>query len=79
VRAFPVLTDTVEKVGAVPPARNNRIIGIGFLIELANSMLVLNQCCSEAPFKILFQQHRPEADFGITCRKNSFRPFKALI
>src|SRR3972149_10594429 len=29
-------------------------------------MLVLNQCCSEAPLKILFQQHRPKADFAAT-------------
>src|SRR5262245_4100023 len=27
-------------------------------IDLAPSMLVLNQYCSQVPFKILFQQHR---------------------
>src|SRR5215510_13086523 len=50
-RAFPSLTDAVEKVGSVPPARNNRIAGTGFL----------NRSCAKVPFKILFQQHRPEA------------------
>src|SRR5262245_36657804 len=31
-------------------------------IELARSVVVLNQYCSEDPLKILFQQHRPKAD-----------------
>jgi hypothetical protein len=26
--------------------------------------LALNQCCSETPLKILFQQYRPRADIG---------------
>jgi hypothetical protein len=31
---------------------------IDFWIKIAHLPLVLNQCCSEAPLKILFQQHR---------------------
>jgi hypothetical protein len=31
-------------------------------IELARSVAVLNQYCSEDPLKILFQQHRPSTD-----------------
>src|SRR5262245_20257012 len=33
-------------------------------IELARSVVVLNQYCSEDPLKILFQQHRPEPDIA---------------
>ena len=30
-------------------------------------MLVLNQCCSGSPLKILFQQHPPKADIAPRC------------
>jgi hypothetical protein len=57
LRELPVLTDAVEKVGGMPPARNNRIIGANFLnrycvfgAHLESMLLAL---------KILFQQHRP--------------------
>jgi len=47
-------------------------------IELARSLVVLNQYCSEDPLKILFQQHRPTSDMGgsrLSHRKSIVRPF----
>jgi hypothetical protein len=43
------MIDAVEKVRGSLLTRNNRIIGVDFLIELAVSTLILNQCCLENP------------------------------
>jgi hypothetical protein len=42
----------------------NRIRQMDFGIDIARLALALNQCCSETPLKILFQQYRPRADIG---------------
>jgi hypothetical protein len=38
--------DAVEKVRGILLTSNNRIIRVGFWIELALSTLMLNRCCS---------------------------------
>jgi hypothetical protein len=53
------LADAVEKVCSVPSARNNSITLADFLNDFARSTLVLNQYCSQAPPKILFNSIRP--------------------
>ena len=37
---------------------------MNFWIDLVRSTLALNQCCSEAPSKSLFQQYRPKTNRG---------------
>ena len=59
-RQLPELTDAVEKVRDLSAARNNRIIGINFLNQIAPTALVFNQYCSETPSKSFFDSIDPE-------------------
>jgi hypothetical protein len=55
------VTDAVEKVGGMPPARNNRIMGADFANRTCAFGARLESMLLRDPLKILFQQHRPQA------------------
>jgi hypothetical protein len=55
------LTDAVKKVGGMPLARNNRIMGANFLNQSCAFDARLESILLGDPLKILFQQHRPKA------------------
>jgi hypothetical protein len=56
------VTDAVEKVDGMPPARNNRIAGDHFLNRSCVFGGRLESMLLGEPLKILFQQHRPQGD-----------------
>jgi hypothetical protein len=55
----------LKKASACRRRATIKTTGPIFWIDLAHSMLVLNQYCSGNPPKILFQQHRHKADMPI--------------
>jgi len=58
------MTDAVEKVPGMPPARNKRIMGAEFLNRSCAFDARLESMLLGDPLKILFQQHRPIPDLG---------------
>src|SRR5215831_19366010 len=54
--------DTVEKVGATLPTRNNRIAQAGFLNRSCAFAARLESILLEDPLKIFFRQYRPTRD-----------------
>jgi hypothetical protein len=50
----PLRVDAVEKVGPVPAARNNGIVGIGFLNRSWEFDARLESMLLGSPFKVLF-------------------------
>src|SRR5262252_5788708 len=61
-RAFPALTDAVEKVGATLPTRNNRIAQAGFLNRSCAFAARLESILLEDPLKIFFRQYRSRSE-----------------
>jgi hypothetical protein len=57
---FDLLLDEVQ-ASHVAPQLGERIRRLRS-IKIACLSLVLNQCCSETPLQIFFQQHRPKAE-----------------
>jgi hypothetical protein len=72
--ACPLRVDAVEKVGGMPLARNNQIMGANFLNQSCAFDARLESILLGDPFKILFQQHRSLADIATGQRDIRFTP-----
>jgi hypothetical protein len=61
------LTDAVEKVRSMPPARNIRIVKSDLLNRYCVFDAGLESMLLEKPRKIVFQQHRPKVETVSVC------------
>src|SRR5215472_9439323 len=75
-RAFPALTDAVEKVGATLPTRNNRIAQAGFLNRSCAFAARLESILLEDPLKIVFRQYQSKCERLIKSKCFPLRPTK---
>src|SRR5215813_1925826 len=79
-RAFSVLTDVVEKVGATLTTRNNRIAQAGFLNRSCAFAARLESILLEDPLKIFFRQYRPIGDNAAPfARQGIIRKFRLVL